>query len=223
MTDIRLDWQRAARTGVPEAVFCAGKSVGQIAEIVGDADAAGLSLLLTRLSQEQHGALTGPSLDYDPVSLTAMLDHGLPDLTDSGVAVVAAGTSDAPIAHEARRTLEFSGVLAPTYVDCGVAGLWRLTEVAEHVQDRRVVIAVAGFEGALFSVLAGLIPAPVIAVPASVGYGVSADGKAALSSALATCAPGVTTVNIDNGYGAATAALKMLAALDRPPKQELPT
>lgn len=223
MTDIRLDWQRAERTGVPEAVFCAGKSTAQIAEIIGEAGDAGRSMLLTRLSEDRHADLANPNLDYDPVSQTAILDHGLPQLADRGAAVVAAGTSDAPIAHEARRTLEFSGVLAPAYVDCGVAGLWRLTEVAEQLADRRIVIAVAGFEGALFSVLAGLIAAPVIAVPTSVGYGVSADGKAALSSALATCAPGVTTVNIDNGYGAATAALKILTAIDRPSRQEVPS
>ena len=119
-------------------------------------------------------------------------------------------------------TLEFNGILAPAFVDVGVAGLWRLTDAAEQLQDRRVVIAVAGFEGALFSVLAGLIPAPVIAVPTSVGTGVAEGGKAALSTALATCAPGVMTVNIDNGFGAAAAAIKILTAAEQPlnPKGE---
>lgn len=215
MTDIRLDWQRAKRTSVPEAIYCASKSPEQITEILRQADEAETSLLLTRLSAQVHAEL-GHDLDYDPTSKTAFFDRGLPDVADMGAAIVAAGTSDAPIAHEARRTLEFNGILAPTFVDVGVAGLWRLTDCAEQLQDRRVVIAVAGFEGALFSVLAGLIPAPLIAVPASVGSGVAEGGKAALSTALATCAPGVMAVNIDNGFGAAAAAIKILTAAQRP-------
>lgn len=215
MTDVRLDWGRAARTGVPEAIYCASKSVEQLVQILDQADARGASLLLTRLAPEVHASL-GRALDYDPVSRTAVLDHGLPEPVDRGLAIVAAGTSDAPVAYEARRTLEFSGIAAPAHVDVGVAGLWRLTETAEQLQDRRVVIAVAGFEAALFSVLAGLIAAPVIAVPTSVGEGVAAGGKAALSSALSSCAPGVVVVNIDNGFGAACAAIKMIQAADKP-------
>ena len=99
---------------------------------------------------------------------------------------------------------------APAHLDVGVAGLWRLTDTAAQLQDRRVIVAVAGFEAALFSVLAGLVPALVIAVPTSIGEGVAKGGQAALSSALASCAPGVVAVNIDNGYGAATAAIKAL-------------
>lgn len=214
MTDIRLDWSRAERTAVPEAIYCAGKTVEQIAEILRQADAAGRPLLLTRLEKAKRDQLSS-ALDYEPVSGTAFFGD-VPALADKGAAIVAAGTSDAAVAHEARRALEFSGVMAPIYVDVGVAGLWRLTDCAEQLRDRRVVIAVAGFEGALFSVLAGLIPAPVIAVPTSVGHGVAEGGKAALSTALATCAPGVMAVNIDNGFGAAAAAIKILAAVDRP-------
>ena len=216
MTEIRLDWAREARTGVPEAIYCAGKSTAQIAAILDEAEARRRSLLLTRLAPEAHDALpAAATLDYDPVSRTAILDHGLPELRDRGAAIVAAGSSDAPIAHEARRTLAFSGIAAPMHIDVGVAGLWRLTECAEALQDRRVVIAVAGFEGALFSVLAGLIPAPVIATPSAVGSGVAAGGKAALSTALASCAPGVMAVNIDNGFGAACAAIKILRTADQ--------
>ena len=127
-----------------------------------------------------------------------------------GIGIVAAGTSDLPIAAEAARTLAFLGFDAPVIADVGVAGLWRLMRRLDEIRAHRVVIAVAGMEGALFSVLAGLIDAPVIAVPASVGYGVSAGGMAALHSALASCAPGVLTVNIDNGFGAAVAAVKMV-------------
>lgn len=214
MTDIQLDWARTQRTAVPEAIYCARKSVEQIAEIVRQAEVAEQPLLLTRLQQEKRDRLEHP-LDYDALSETAFFGRP-PELVDKGAAIVAAGTSDASVAHEARRALEFSGILAPIFVDVGVAGLWRLTDCAEQLRDRRVVIAVAGFEGALFSVLAGLIPAPVIAVPTSIGHGVAEGGKAALSTALATCAPGVMTVNIDNGFGAAAAAIKILAALDRP-------
>ncbi len=212
MTEVRLDWARGARTGVPEAVFCEGKSVEQISRILADADALERSLLLTRLLPQQLDALSGPALDYDPASRTAILNRGLPEPRDRGVAIVAAGTSDTPVAYEALRTLRFSGIEAPCHIDVGVAGLWRLTDCAAALQDRRVIIAAAGFEGALFSVLAGLVPAPVIAVPTSVGLGVAEGGKAALSTALASCAPGVVTVNIDNGFGAACAAIKILGA-----------
>ena len=215
MTDIRMDWGRAARTGIPEAVYCAGKSIGQVQGILDQAQDRGASLLLTRMPEDMAKALR-PALDYHPLSRTAILGPGLTPPVDRGAAIVAAGTSDAAIAHEARRTLEFSGIAAPTTVDVGVAGLWRLTQAVETLQDRRIIIAVAGFEAALFSVLAGLVAAPVIAVPASVGEGVAAGGHTALHSALASCAPGVTVVNIDNGFGAACAAIKILQAAERP-------
>ena len=214
MTEIRLDWGRGARTGVPEAIYCEGKEADQIEEILDQADQRQASLLLTRLSVQKHRLLAPrPLLDFDPRSRTAILDHGLPPPKDIGAAVVAAGTSDAGIALEAARTLRFAGIEAPTHIDVGVAGLWRTTDAAAALQDRRVIIACAGFEAALFSVLAGLVPAPVIAVPTSVGTGVAEGGRAALTSALASCAPGVLTVNIDNGFGAACAAIKILRML----------
>lgn len=211
MTDIRLDWTRGARTGVPEAVYCASKSPDQINRILAEAEERQSSILLTRLTETAHAQLNARStLDYDPVSRTAILDYGLPPSEDLGAAIVAAGSSDAPIAREAERTLRFSGIAAPMHIDVGVAGLWRTTDAAAALQDRRVIIACAGFEAALFSVLAGLVPSVVIAVPTSVGTGVAEGGKAALSSALASCAPGIVTVNIDNGFGAACAAIKFL-------------
>ncbi|MCK0206593.1 nickel pincer cofactor biosynthesis protein LarB [Starkeya koreensis] len=210
--EFEFDWQRAARTGVPEAVLCAAKSAAQIGFIVGEARARGTRLLLTRLEPEAFAALDGEtrySLDYDPLSRSAVLGGDVP--TEAGaVAIVAAGTSDLPVAREAARTLAFSGHEALLIADVGVAGLWRLMARIEEICACRVVIAVAGMEGALFSVLGGLVSAPVIAVPSSVGYGVAEGGRAALHSALASCAPGVVTVNIDNGFGAACAAIKML-------------
>jgi NCAIR mutase (PurE)-related protein len=212
MSEFRLDLQREERTGIPEVVFASGKSARQIAEIAQAAIDAGSRMLITRLSAEQAEALGhhGHLFRYDPASSTAEVG---PDVEIGGlpsVAVVAAGTSDLPVAREAVRSLAFFGEPALLVADVGVAGLWRLMERIKDIRACRVVIAVAGMEGALFSVLAGLARAPVIAVPTSVGYGVAEGGKAALSSALASCAPGLVTVNIDNGFGAAAAAVKML-------------
>lgn len=212
--DIRFDWERAARTGVPEAVLATGKSTGQLDSILQEAGARQAVVLLTRLTSEAFEALRPEhrqAMDYDPVSRTAILGtpRPRPDL-DGQIAIVAAGSSDMPVALEARRSLAASGVAAPVYADVGVAGLWRLLGVAEELRGYSVLVAVAGMEGALFSVLAGLVPGLVVAVPSSVGYGVSRNGEAALSSALATCAPGVVTVNVDNGFGAAAACLKIV-------------
>lgn len=212
--DFTFDWGRAARAGLPEAVLCSAKSPAQLAEILAAARARGARLLLTRLEPAAFAALDEAAragLEYDPLSRTAVLG-GAVALSEPRVAVVAAGTSDLPVAREAVRTLGFNGHGARLVADVGVAGLWRLMERIEEIRACRVVIAVAGMEGALFSVLGGLVAGPVIAVPTSVGYGVAEGGRAALTSALASCAPGVVAVNIDNGFGAACAALKMLGA-----------
>lgn len=210
--EFQIDWQRAGRTGVPEAILCSRKTPAQLAAILGEARARGARLLLTRLDEAAFLALDDAArdgLDYDPLSGTAVLGEKVPLVADT-IAVVAAGTSDLPVAQEAVRTLAFCGHEALLVADVGVAGLWRLMARIEEIRAHRVVIAVAGMEGALFSVLGGLVAAPVIAVPSSVGYGVAEGGAAALSSALASCAPGVVAVNIDNGFGAACAAIKML-------------
>lgn len=216
MSEFRLDWEREARTGIAEAVLCEGKSAEQIAAILDAATEAGRALLLTRLAEPLRHALPArhAGLDYDPLSRTAV--HGtVPAPARGGAVIVCAGTSDLPVAHEARRALAFSGYSAPVVADVGVAGLWRLMERLEEIREHAVVIAVAGMEGALFSVLAGLVRAPVVAVPTSVGYGVAAGGRAALSSALGTCAPGIAAVNVDNGFGAACVAVRILHAADR--------
>jgi NCAIR mutase (PurE)-related protein len=215
VSDHLLDFAREARTGVPEAVLAAGKSAEQLMAIAETVLAAGRRTLVTRLSAEMAAALTplGAAFRYEPVSNTAVIGHGeTPARTGERVAVVAAGTSDMPVAREAAAALMFFGCAPFLVADVGVAGLWRLLDRIEAIRSARVVIAVAGMEGALFSVLAGLVAAPVIAVPSSVGYGVGEGGRAALSSALASCAPGLVVVNIDNGFGAAAAALKILRA-----------
>jgi NCAIR mutase (PurE)-related protein len=210
VTDFVLDWEREKRTGVAEAVLCEGKSVAQLEGILGEAGER--RLLLTRLDEEKHARLAAnvrAALDYDPLSRTAF--HGAPKAPAlEGAGIVCAGTSDLPVAREAARSLAFAGFAAPVVADVGVAGLWRLMKRLDEIRAFKVVIAVAGMEGALFSVIAGLVEAPVIAVPTSVGYGVAQGGHVALNSALATCATGVVAVNIDNGYGGACAAIRIL-------------
>jgi NCAIR mutase (PurE)-related protein len=213
MTDFRLDWERAARTGTSEAVLCEPKTAAQIDAIVAHAALLGHRLLLTRLGERKHGRLSPPvrsALDYDGATRTAILG-GTPEAQGTGrVAIVCGGTSDLPVAREALRTLAFAGEAATLLADVGVAGLWRLMDRLDDIRRHRVVIAVAGMEGALFSVLAGLVPCAMIAVPTSVGYGVAAGGMTALNAALASCASGLAVVNIDNGFGAAHAALRIL-------------
>ena len=215
MTEFRLDWQRAGRTGTSEAVLCDAKSAAQIDAIITHATELGQRLLLTRLGARKFSRLSVPvreALDYDAPTRTAILG-ALPEPRGTGrVVIVCGGTSDLPVAREAARTLAFEGEVATLLVDVGVAGLWRLIERLDDIRSHRVVIAVAGMEGALFSVLAGLVPCAVIAVPTSVGYGVAEGGRTALHAALASCASGLAVVNIDNGFGAAHAALRILGA-----------
>jgi len=213
MPEFRLDWERAARTGTSEAALCEPKTAAQIDAIIAHAAELGHRLLLTRLGPRKFSQLARAarqSLDYDAETRTAILG-GVPATPATGrVAIVCGGTSDLSVAREAARALAFAGEAATLLADVGVAGLWRLTERIDDIRRHRVVIAVAGMEGALFSVLAGLVPCAVIAVPTSVGYGVARGGRTALHAALASCASGLAVVNIDNGFGAAHAALRIL-------------
>jgi hypothetical protein len=211
-----LDLGRRARIGLDEAVFCGGKSPAQIAAILARYAAGRRPALLTRLEADKLDGLPAPlraRLDYDRLSRTAIF--GRPPAARAGgarVAVVTAGTSDLGVAREASRALRFHGVAATEIADVGVAGLWRLMARIGEIRRHRVVIVVAGMDAALPSVVGGLVAGAVIAVPTSVGYGVSGGGATALNAALASCAPGVVVVNIDNGYGAACAALRILHA-----------
>lgn len=209
--DIRLDLDREARIGIAEAVFAAGKSVDQLTRIIAEDPAR--RRLFTRLAAEQYAALppdAATRLTYDPLSRTAVTGAVPAPTGPTRVAIVAAGTSDLPIVAEIEQTLRFHGQAATHFLDCGVAGLWRLLDQQTAIGRYPVVIAVAGMEGALFSVLGGLVRSALVAVPSSVGYGVADGGRAALFAALTSCAPGITVVNIDNGYGAACAALRIL-------------
>lgn len=204
---------------MPEAVLCSEKSDAQLAVIVPELHLTEQPVLLTRLSLDQLQSLdahTQTAIDYDSISQTGFL-NGTTAQRSGTVAIVAAGTSDQSVAAEAARTLAFSGVTHELIVDVGVAGLWRLEARIDEIRQADVVLAVAGMDAAIVSVLGGLIGAPLVAVPTSVGYGVATGGSTALHSALASCAQGVTVVNIDNGFGAACAAVRMLALLDRNP------
>ena len=215
--DVRLDLQRAARIGLEEVVYAAGKSVAQLSHILVTAQESGMRLFVTRLGAAPYEALSPAlqgALDYCPVSSTARLGAARMPARPARVAVVAAGTSDVAVAREAERTLAYQGEACGWFADVGVAGLWRLLDQLEPIRTHPVVIVVAGMDAALPTVLGGLIGAVLIGVPTSVGYGVAQGGQAALHAMLASCAPGIAVVNIDNGYGAACAALRILHALD---------
>lgn len=210
--DVTFDRNRANRIGIEEAVLCQYKSDVQIAAILCDAVTEGRRLLMTRLLEAQYAALPEDlraDLDYCAVSRTGILGSLPPLATTPRIALVSGGTSDAGPMTEAKRTLAYGGMMATEISDVGVAGLWRLLAKEDQLREMDVVIVFAGMDAALPSVVAGLVGGVVIGVPTSVGYGVAEGGRVALDSILASCAPGVTVVNIDNGYGAATSGLRI--------------
>lgn len=210
------DAERPGRIGLAEAILCQGKTVGQIASICKTAFRSDAPVLLTRLNAEAFSALPRDlreKLDYDPASGTAILGDVPAPAEAARIAVVTAGTADLGVAREVTRTLAVYGEGYAELFDVGVAGLWRLLERLDEIKRFPIVIVVAGMDGALTSVIGGLVPGVVIAVPTSTGYGASKNGETALNSALASCAPGVLVCNIDNGYGAACAALRILKAV----------
>ena len=213
MTDARLDLQRRERLGMVEAVWGEHKTVDQIAAILPRFADAGELALVTRVGPDKAAAVLERIPQVTVHEQAAALTLGaLPSAPQGAaeVAVLSGGSSDRRVVAEACLALRCHGVGVDPVMDVGVAGLHRLLDALPRLRTARVLIACAGMEGALPTVLAGLIPQPVIAVPVSVGYGVSAGGRAALDGMLASCAPGLVVVNIDNGYGAAMAALRML-------------
>ncbi len=215
---ILFDHARTARIGLPEAVFCEGKPADALADLLARfGRGSGRPVLFTRLAPEifdaQPEAVRG-SYSYHALSRTAW-GEALPPKPRGRVAVVSAGTADGAVVWEAARTLEYLGIQRGVYEDCGVAGLWRIARRLEEINAHDAVIVVAGLDAALASVLGGLTPKPVFAVPTSVGYGMAREGMTALSSMLASCAPGVGVFNIDNGYGAACAAARVVNLLQQ--------
>lgn len=201
----KVDHHRSIRTGMPEVIYAAGKTAAQVAGIFTSMAATGMNVLATRATREQSEAVfqAEPRAIYHEVSRCITLNQGSAPPRSGLVAVVCAGTSDLPVAEEARITAELMGNTVELIADVGVAGLHRLLAQRTHLQQASVLIVCAGMEGALPSVVGGLVAAPVIAVPTSIGYGASFGGLAALLGMLNSCSPNVSVVNIDNGFGAA--------------------
>lgn len=204
----QVDLQRAARQGFPEVVFCASKTPAQVVAIARELARRESVVLLTRIDAAQQKALKKvfPKSHYHEAARCVVIERKPLPKSPGFIAIVAAGTSDFPVAQEAAVTAEAMGNSVERIYDVGVAGLHRLLRRIERIREANVIIVVAGMEGALPSVIAGLVSRPVIAVPTSVGYGASFGGLAALLGMLNSCGSGVTVVNIDNGFGAAFAA-----------------
>ena len=204
-----FDYHRIERTGINEVIFALDKSTYEINYILKTIN--NNPLLITKLEKSKYESLELKKLiDYDQTSLTGFFNFKKKNLIQNEISIVAAGTSDLNIATEAKRTLEFFGYKAEEIYDVGVAGLWRIMKKLDLIKKTKLSIVVAGMDGALPTVLTGLISNPVIAVPTSTGYGVADKGNTALKSMLTSCSPGMSVVNIDNGFGAACAAIRIL-------------
>lgn len=216
MHGVLFDHARGARIGLPEAVFGQNKSREALLHLLGEFGREGAKpILFTRLEPEIFAAAPDEiraRYDYHELSRTAFAGS-LPEHGPGKVAVVSAGTADGRTTWEAARTLEYLGIAHEVYEDNGVAGLWRLTSNLEELNGYDVIIVVAGLDAALASVMGGLTAKPVFGVPTSVGYGMAKGGEAALASMLVSCAPGISVLNIDNGYGAACAAARVINLL----------
>lgn len=215
---VKLDLHRKLRSGFPETVFCQGKPDTYLAEIFKTLYQENGEVLGTRASREQYKLVKQevPDIKYDPVSriLSARREDCISEKVGC-VAVCSGGTADIPVAEEAAKTAEFFGCSVERIYDVGVAGIHRLLAQREKIVKANCVVAVAGMEGALGTVIAGLVENPVIAVPTSVGYGASFHGLSALLTMLNSCANGISVVNIDNGYGAGYLAAQMNRLAER--------
>ncbi|MBU3157918.1 nickel pincer cofactor biosynthesis protein LarB [Clostridium estertheticum] len=201
----KIDNQREIRVGYPEVIYCEGKTVDQVRDIVKYMLTKDNNILGTRANEEMYNAVKEICIDaeYNKLGRTITINRMGEPLTESYIAIVAAGTSDLPVVEEAFETARILGNKAIKIIDVGVAGIHRLFSRLDVIRGAKVIIVIAGMEGALASVVGGLVDKPVIAVPTSVGYGASFGGIAALLSMLNSCASGVSVVNIDNGFGAA--------------------
>jgi NCAIR mutase (PurE)-related protein len=213
-----VDHHRALRQGAPEVVLGAGKTAAQIVGIARELTRTGQNVLITRLESSKASEVRAalPELQYAELARTGTIERvPIPRLGSSPVALVSAGTGDLPVAEECAETLRMLGIDAVKVYDVGVAGIHRLLHKRDVFERTCLAIVIAGMEGALPSVIGGIAPGPVIAVPTSVGYGVSFGGLAALAGMLSSCASGVVVCNIDNGFGAACAAARILRAREK--------
>jgi len=203
-----IDTDRMHRTGLPEVIYASGKTTEQVAQIARRLYDDGIDILATRVKPEMYDAVKKlvPGALYNEMAKTITYKHTKPEPNKGYIAVVAAGTSDMPVAEEAAETARFLNNEVKTIYDVGVAGIHRLFNKLDIIRGARVIIVVAGMEGALASVVGGLVDKPVIGVPTSIGYGANFEGLSALLSMLNSCASGISVVNIDNGFGAACQA-----------------
>ncbi|MGE5420492.1 MAG: nickel pincer cofactor biosynthesis protein LarB [Chloroflexota bacterium] len=204
----RIDHHREMRTGYPEIIYCAGKTVGQVKEIFRIMSLRENNVIGTRATNEMFEAVKeiAPDAVFHPVARIISYQKKKPECPVTSIAVITAGTSDMPVAEEAAITAELLGNNVVRIFDAGVAGIHRLVDKLPDIRKCRVIIVIAGMEGALASVVGGLVDKPVIAVPTSVGYGANFGGISALLAMLTSCSTGVTVVNIDNGFGAGFSA-----------------
>ena len=215
MDESIIDFQRRSRLGVTEAIWGEHKTIQQISRILKKYQIASETALVTRLTKEKGEKLLieFPSAKFHEISGCLTMGPFEECISsEEEVIILTGGTSDVCVATEAEIALNLHGIKTKLLIDVGVAGIHRLLDRLEEIKSAKVIIACAGMEGALPTVLAGLIPQPIIGLPISVGYGISGGGKTALEGMLASCAPGLLVVNIDNGYGAAMAALRILAS-----------
>lgn len=209
-----VDHHRAIRQGVPEVILGEGKTAEQIVGIAKELARTGQNVLVTRIAPEKAGALVEalPGTKHNALARTCTLEQSpIPQLGDgSKLALVSAGTSDMPVAEECAETMRMLGIPFERVFDVGVAGIHRLLHRRQMLEEASLIIVIAGMEGALASVVGGLVDVPVIAVPTSIGYGAAMNGQTALHGMLTSCASGITVCNIDNGFGAAFAAARIL-------------
>ena len=204
----KIDTNRLTRTGIPEVIYASGKTNEQIRQIAERMYQSGIDILATRASEEIFRSVKEvvPGAKFNELAKTIVYQHQKKEMTPDYIAIVAAGTSDLPVAEEAAETAIFLGNKVERIYDVGVAGMHRLFSRIDLIRGAKVIIVIAGMEGALASVIGGLVAKPVVAVPTSVGYGASFGGVTALLAMLNSCAPGISVVNIDNGFGAACQA-----------------
>ena len=211
--DIKFDFQRRERIGLIEAIWGEDKSIDQLKRLSDEVLNKKEVVFITRINNDKALALLDLYEDarFNEEAKCLIIGENIDKLTTSKkVAIISGGSSDLAVTLEAKLALEIYGVSCKSFIDVGVAGLHRLISNLDEIKKYDVLIVCAGMEGALATVLGGLFPQPIIAVPVSVGYGVSKNGETALNSMLASCSPGIAVMNIDNGYGAAMAALRII-------------
>ena len=214
--DIRFDFQRRERIGLIEAIWGADKSIDQLKRVSEEVLEKKEVVFITRINKEKAIHLLDIYRDaifYEEANCLIIGENFNKLHTNKKVAIISGGSSDLAATLEAKLALEMYGVSCQSFIDVGVAGLHRLFGEIEKINKYDVLIVCAGMEGALATVIGGLLPQPIIAVPVSVGYGVSKNGETALNSMLSSCAPGIAVMNIDNGYGAAMAALRIIKSI----------